>query len=113
MNSPVEDVRQAVASLRSIARRVELIAPGAKWYLFGSALRAFERAADIDVLIVSDTHESSALVRQELDGLCRSLPLHLLLLTTEEENELSFIVAQRCVQVFPSSAMKGPDGRSD
>lgn len=112
MSSLVENVHQTVALLRSIARRVELIAPGARWYLFGSALRAFEGAADIDVLVVSDTHESSALVRQELDCLCQSLPLHLLLLTTEEENELSFIVAQRCVQVFPS-ARKRPDGRSN
>jgi hypothetical protein len=53
-------LRELKASLRLEAQRVRKIAPSAVWYLFGSVLRAFEAAADIDLLIVFDSDETVA-----------------------------------------------------
>jgi predicted nucleotidyltransferase len=87
--------------LRNEAQRISRLAPDTVWYLFGSALRGFECAADIDILILCDTDETVALARHELRNACISLPLHLFLLTRDEEAELGFIVTAGGVQVYP------------
>ena len=93
-----------LALLRAEAARIRQVAPNAIWYLFGSTLRAFECAADIDVLVLCDTDETVAVIRHELRKACERLPLHLFLLTRGEEAELGFIVSQGCVQVYPLSS---------
>ena len=94
---------ELILSLRTEAERISKLSPDAVWYLFGSTLEAFERAADIDVLVLCASNYAVALVRHELQDACMSLPLHLVLLTREEEAELKFISMQGCVQVYPVS----------
>jgi len=99
---------ELLMSLRTEAQRIGELAPDVVWYLFGSTLEAFECAADFDVLVLCLTNEAVALVRHELRDACMNLPLHLFLLTKDEEAELDFIVAEGCVQVYPvSSVTKG------
>jgi hypothetical protein len=95
---------EPLRSLRAEAERICQLAPDAIWYLFGSTLRAFENAADIDVLVLCDTDDSVALVRHELREACQRLPLHLFLITRCEEAELDFLASEGCVQVYPSSS---------
>jgi hypothetical protein len=87
--------------LRAEAERIEPVAPGAVWYVFGSAVHAFNKASDVDVLVLCASPESVAAVRHELHAACRRLPLHLFLLTGEEENELGFVASENCAQIYP------------
>src|SRR5258708_23471820 len=101
VGSTNDDWNDLLASIRAEAERIRPLAPDAIWYLFGSTLRAFERAADIDVLVLCDSEESISVIRHELRAACERRPLHLFLLTRGEEAELGFIVSQGCVQVYP------------
>jgi len=92
---------ELVMLLREEAQRISRLAAGTVWYVFGSTLGAFECAVDIDLLVLSDSDEAVSIVRHELRDACISLPLHLFLLTRDEEAELGFIVTQGCVQVYP------------
>lgn len=91
-----------VALLSTEARRVRETVPDTTWYLFGSAARGCERAQDIDILVLCESHEAVALVRHALQEACMRLPLHLFLITRDEESELRFIRSQGCVRVVPS-----------
>ena len=94
-----------LAWLRSEAQRIDQLVPEAAWYLFGSALREFERACDIDVLVLCSSDEAVRIIRHELQDACARLPLHLFLLTPGEEGELGFIAAEGCVQMYPVNAI--------
>ena len=83
------------------AKRIGHLAPDAVWYLFGSAIHTFENARDIDVLVLCDSHEAVALIRHELGAACMRLPLHLILVTRNEESELGFLVQKECLQIYP------------
>jgi hypothetical protein len=87
--------------LRQEATRAEDEVAGAVWYLFGSVLRKFEDAVDIDLLIVCDSEKAVGHMRNHMRMVCSLLPLHLLLLTKSEETELGFVVAEQCAQLYP------------
>ena len=87
------------------AKRIGHIAPDAVWYLFGSALHIFEQAGDIDILVLADSHEAVALIRHELRDACMRLPLHLILVTRNEETELGFLISEGCLQIYPSNSI--------
>lgn len=70
--------------------------PASKWYLFGSALNDSARCNDIDLLVVCITHADAQRVREALADLLLALPIHLLLLTVDEEAELQFVPRHRC-----------------
>lgn len=93
---------QFFASLRAEARRVQEAVSNTVWYVFGSAIREFECARDVDIVVLCDSHEAVALVRPALRSACMRLPLHLFLITRDEENELRFIGSQGCIQLLPS-----------
>ena len=73
----------------------------ARCYLFGSAVKEVQMAADIDVLVVCGSDEIAVAVRQELKAICVRLPVHLSVLTTLEESELDFVAAEGCVPILP------------
>jgi predicted nucleotidyltransferase len=79
--------------------RLNTIVPGCKWYLFGSVATAKRSVSDIDVLVVCDTHELCAKVREGLSAACAESPIHLLLMTQSEEEELNFISSQRAIEI--------------
>jgi len=93
---------QAVtAILRGQACRASRHIPGIAWYLFGSALVDAESAADIDVLIVYASEADRVAIRQHLSQCCLPLPVHLILMSREEQDELDFVAAQGCRRIFP------------
>jgi predicted nucleotidyltransferase len=81
------DVRFAVDSACTVAAQF----PGSDWYLFGSSANSPETARDIDLLIVHDATVDTSRVRETLADLCMSLPIHLTILTREEEVERGFL----------------------
>lgn len=89
-----------VSRLRTEAQRIARLTPGAIWYIFGSASRTFDSAKDVDVLVLCTNDRVADIVRRELQKLCRELPIHLLILTEEEEAELGFIQAEHCSRAF-------------
>jgi len=83
------------------ASRIATQVTDAEWYLFGSVLRSADLAADIDVLVLCNSHEDVTHVRASLTDRCVSLPLHLFLVTRQEERELGFIAGQGCMRIYP------------
>ncbi len=92
---------QAKELLFAEACRISKAAPGTTWFLFGSFLRHPQAASDIDVLVYCESHQTAQFVRREADDLCVLAPVHLLLLTAEEEAEIGFIKGQGCEQFYP------------
>lgn len=74
--------------------------PETLWYLFGSIANT-ATPRDIDLLIVYSTFDDCLILRQGLADICLALPLHLFLVSREEERELDFISAQRCTKIYP------------
>lgn len=94
----IEDI---VKSLQIEAARIAEDIPDAVWYLFGSVLRDAAVAADIDVLILYSADADALVIRDKLAKLCLLLPLHLFLVSRQEERELNFIATQGCRQIYP------------
>lgn len=92
---------EIVALLKQEAAHIAEKVPDAVWYLFGSMLTRDATAADIDVLILYSADNDANTIRRNLARLCLSLPLHLFLVSQQEERELNFIETQRCLQIYP------------
>jgi len=90
-----------VGFLRIEAAVVARHVPNTAWFLFGSAAVDITSAADIYLLIMCSVDEDAMAVRHKLAELCLKLPLHLLLMTREEERELNFIARQSCRKIYP------------
>ena len=91
----------SLALIKDEAKRVSSAAPGTIWYFFGSILRNPTSAADIDVAVLCPSHETARVVRRETANLCAEMPLHLFLLTEDEDTELGFLASERCQQFYP------------
>jgi predicted nucleotidyltransferase len=94
----IETIREAI---EKEADRLASVAPDARWYLFGSALKDLAHATDVDVLVVYRKDEHASALRAGVNDFTAAPPLHLLLMKPEEEAELQFTRGQGCVQVFP------------
>jgi len=94
-------IDEIVSRFQKEATSIENDVPNTSWYLFGSVLVDAFKAADIDLLIVCANHRSATLLRQKLASLCLNLPVHLLLMTIEEERELNFIQASFGQKIYP------------
>ena len=89
LNSIISDLREAAGLTSSLA-------PDARWYIFGSMLNDPKSASDIDVLIIYRPGTNTLKLREALSPLCVRMPVHLLLLSTDEEGELDFVKAEGC-----------------
>jgi hypothetical protein len=78
---------------------LDLESQGTSLYLFGSALADAASAEDIDLLAVYGANVDSVALRVRMLTLCLRLPIHLLLMSREEEKELDFISKQQCIPV--------------
>ena len=58
---------------------------------FGSATVDVVSAADVDLLILCSVDEDAMAIRRKVAELCLKLPIHLFLVTRDEECELNFI----------------------
>lgn len=60
-------------------------------YLFGSSLQEDEKLkSDIDILILYRNENEPKIIREKLDPILLSFPIHIIFLTYEEEVELNF-----------------------
>jgi hypothetical protein len=92
---------QILNLLRVEAGRLAPLSPGTKWYLFGSVLRSVESANDTDVLVIYEKEQHAEELRGGMAGVRVLPPLHLLLMRADEEEELKFRMAQKCVEIYP------------
>jgi predicted nucleotidyltransferase len=91
-----------IRQVRTLAEKADLITGNTRWCLFGSALRDPVRAADVDLLVVCQSHSDADVIRRNAGKIASCKPVDLSILTKEEEAETSFVVNQRCIQVFPA-----------
>lgn len=83
------------------ANKISLIIPKLKWYLFGSFLSGGKNANDIDVLILYNNEFEPPRIKKYLEELTSEYPIHLVLMTENEESELQFISRKNATQFFP------------
>ncbi|WP_294332131.1 nucleotidyltransferase domain-containing protein [uncultured Chryseobacterium sp.] len=66
--------------------------PNNDCYLFGSLLNERKSLkSDIDLLILYVREDEPKIIREKLDAILLSFPIHIIFLTYEEEIELNFI----------------------
>lgn len=96
------ELSSLVTGLRTLARRSGRLADNTRWYLFGSAARGAAAPDDVDVLIVyshDDLERAHELARfVEAHG---PVPLDLVLLSAQEEDQSRFSTATSAVLVWP------------
>jgi predicted nucleotidyltransferase len=86
------------------ACEIALSAPNAEWYLFGSCIKTYHLATDIDLLIIYDKADEADQIRKSLDAFAKKHPIHLVLLSDDEESESQFIASTACQKIFPASS---------
>lgn len=87
----------AVELIGAEASRIGAMVTGSRWYLFGSILKDKRPISDIDLLVICETSEDCSTVRFELGAVCSEYPIHLLLMTFDEEREVEFVQGQGAV----------------
>ncbi len=87
------------------AKHISRSGSTATWYLFGSIIGSTYAAKDVDLLVVCENHDTATIVREIMRRPCLCIPLHIVLLTTEEETELGFIESEDCVEIYPDSEL--------
>lgn len=93
--------QQVVASLHELAVSLGSKVEGSEWYLFGSIDRDEISAADIDLMILCKTDSQADALRQAIDVNVFMLPIHLALLTFDEEIQIGAVRMQRGSAIFP------------
>lgn len=88
-----------IAALHEEMQRIRTRLPSSRWYLFGSITTAKRPVEDIDLLVVCDADRDCESVRAELASICLRFPIHLLLMTPCEEEEVKFIQSEKAREV--------------
>ena len=88
---------QALAEILEEVRVLAHRVPLTKWYGFGSYFKTEEPFGDIDVLAVCPTTEDAVVVRAGTQHICARWPMHLVIMTEDEEKETNFVVSGQCV----------------
>jgi hypothetical protein len=87
-------------ALSEILEEVRVLAhrlPLTRWYGFGSYFETEAPFGDIDVLAVCPTTDDAVVVRTATQHICARWPLHLVIMTEDEEKETNFVVSEQCV----------------
>lgn len=103
-DAPTQEVLGAdelIRQVHAMAERADATIGNTRWYIFGSALCGPALAADVDLLVVCQTHPAADAIRRIAGEFAFSRPIDLSILTEDEEAEVGFVANQRCVQVFP------------
>jgi hypothetical protein len=90
-------VAEIVATIEGLVTRGWLRA-----YLFGSALHPDSVWSDVDILIVCEVDKDGRLARDTLSDLCMLYPIHLIIMTSQEETEFDFIRSENCQRIATS-----------
>lgn len=88
-------------SLHREMQRIRSQIPASRWYFFGSIVTTKRPVEDIDLLVVCKTAADCATVRTELASVCARFPIHLLIMTPNEEAEVKFIQGESAVEITP------------
>lgn len=86
----------AVAKIVEEARALSAELPRVSWYGFGSCFHGEPPYADIDILVVCQTVTEAISIRAKSREICARWPVHLLIMTKDEEAETGFVAAQSC-----------------
>lgn len=91
-----------ISSIRDVAISLEFRGYSFRWYIFGSYMIAKELAMDVDLLVIYKTIDSAKVVRSSLREISLHVPLDLLLMTEDEEEESHFIAKQSANKIYPA-----------
>ena len=92
---------EALVDILLEAKRITANLPRTVWYGFGSYFRRQDAFGDIDVLVVCSTPADAIVLRKNMNEICMRWPLHLLIMTEDEERETDFVASQECVLLQP------------
>lgn len=81
------------------AKIISHVVPHTRWYGFGSFFKSCT-FSDIDILIVCRSTLEAMSIREHTGSICNDWPLHLLVMTEEEESETGFIDSQGCTPLW-------------
>jgi len=77
--------------------------PRADWYGFGSYFNGQGASSDIDLLAVCCADADGGLIRSQMASICEHWPVHLIIMTEQEESETDFIRSQGCIPLGSQS----------
>ena len=97
----------AVRTLYQEMQRITFRVSKSRWFLFGSITKTKRPVGDIDLLVVCETTDDCTFVKAALAPICARFPVHLLLMTLNEEVEVGFIQGVRAIEITPGALAKG------
>lgn len=97
MTEVLEDV--AMSAIRAQVQEIGHRVPGSRWFFFGSVTTDQRPVGDIDVLVVYKATDDCTAIRSGFEQVCSQFPVHLLLMTAQEEAEVNFIQAEGAVEI--------------
>lgn len=90
-----EAIRDILGEAERLARQL----PEAGWYGFGSYFKGQGSFSDIDVLVVCPSTTDTIFVRVETKRICARWPLHLVIMTEDEQRETGFVASEGCIML--------------
>jgi predicted nucleotidyltransferase len=94
-----EALQDILEEAKQLARRF----PKAAWYGFGSYFKGQDSFGDIDVLVVCATTTDTIFVRAETESICARWPLHLMIMTEDEQAETGFVASESCIMLHAAT----------
>jgi len=92
---------EALTEILQEAQRLAAELPQAVWYGFGSYFNRPDSFGDIDILVVCPTTTDAILLRAKTTEICMRWPLHLVIMTEDEQRETAFVISERCIVLYP------------
>jgi predicted nucleotidyltransferase len=95
---------EALSEILQEAKRIACDVPGAAWYGFGSYFKGQDSFGDIDILVICPTTADSIVIRTKTADLCARWPLHLVIMTEDEQRETGFVASEGCMMLRAAAA---------
>jgi hypothetical protein len=95
---------KALIDIVQEAQRLSRDLPKVVWYGFGSFFMGQESFGDIDILIVCPTIAAVLLVRTMTEEMCVRWPVHLVIMTEDEQRETGFVASEGCMMLHATGA---------
>lgn len=103
MTAALEEI--VIRAVYNEMQRIRGIAPNSRWFFFGSITTTKCPVGDFDLLVICKTTADCIAVRTELAPICARFPIHLMLMTQSEEEEINFIQGSRAIELNPCSSV--------
>lgn len=95
------------ARIPDIIRHCESRGIICEWYLFGSVAAGQGAPSDIDVLLICDDQDSLDCVQDEIMHFLLLAPIHLVAMTSQEEQALNFKDAVSAIAIKTKQSVIG------